>query len=46
MFWQGAFSGVPMMSVLEVYTYFVLPALVLGIGIGAFWLTRSHDHAR
>ena len=43
---QGAFSEVPTMSVLEVYTYFVLPALVLGIGFGALWLTRSHDHAR
>jgi len=43
---RGAFSEVPTMSVLEVYTYFVLPLLVLGIGFGAFWLTRSHDHAR
>ena len=34
------------MSVLEVYTYFVLPLLVLGIGFGAFWLTRTHYHAR
>ena len=31
------------MSVLEGYTYFVLPLLVLGIGFGALWLTRQQD---
>jgi hypothetical protein len=28
------------MTPVEVYTYFILPALVLGIGFGALWLTR------
>ncbi|MDF3060312.1 MAG: hypothetical protein K0S06_421 [Microvirga sp.] len=28
------------MTVLEIYVYFVLPALVLGIGFGTLWLTR------
>lgn len=34
------------MTPLEVYTYFVLPALVLGIGFGAVWLSRRQDHRR
>ena len=29
------------MSPLETYTYFVLPVLVLAIGVGALWLTRG-----
>ncbi len=28
------------MTPLETYTYFVLPTIVLAIGIGTFWLTR------
>lgn len=31
------------MSVLELYTYFVLPFIVLGIGFGTLWLTRGPD---
>ena len=39
---QGAFSE-DAMTVLEIYVYFVLPALVLGIGFGTLWLTRRPD---
>jgi small-conductance mechanosensitive channel len=28
------------MTVLEIYVYFILPLLVLGIGFGTLWLTR------
>ncbi len=34
-----------MMTPLETYTYFVLPALVLAIGVGTLWLTgRDQRH--
>jgi hypothetical protein len=29
------------MTPLETYTYFVLPVIVLAIGIGTVWLTRG-----
>jgi hypothetical protein len=32
------------MTVLEIYVYFVLPMLVLGIGFGALWVSRRQDH--
>jgi hypothetical protein len=31
------------MNVLEAYTYFVLPALLLAIGFGAVWLSKGHQ---
>jgi hypothetical protein len=31
------------MTVLEIYVYFVLPVLALGIGFGTLWLTRRGD---
>ena len=34
------------MTLLEAYTFFVLPALVLGIGFGTLWLTRGEDASR
>jgi hypothetical protein len=38
--WRGVCSEAATMPPLETYTYFVLPALVLAIGIGTVWLTR------
>ena len=32
------------MTALEIYTVFVLPMLVLGIGLGGLWLARRPDH--
>ena len=32
------------MTLLEVYTIFILPLLVLGIGFGALWVSRREDH--
>ena len=34
------------MTALEVYAYFVLPLLVLGIGLGAYWLNRPPREQR
>jgi hypothetical protein len=31
------------MTVLEIYVYFMLPVIVLGIGFGTLWLTRRAD---
>src|SRR3954462_11653699 len=38
--WRGVCSEAATMPPLETCTYFVLPALVLAIGIGTVWLTR------
>ena len=32
------------MSVLEIYSYFILPLLVLAIGFGTLWLTGRKRH--
>jgi hypothetical protein len=31
------------MTVLEIYVYFVLPLLALGIGLGTLWVSRRED---
>jgi hypothetical protein len=39
---RGVFSE-DAMAVLEIYVYFVLPLVVLGIGFGTLWLSRRED---
>ena len=29
------------MTALQVYTLFILPVLVVGVGVGAYWLSRG-----